>query len=96
MQEYNLDIRHVKDIIIPDALSRVMTLIFMMASETTAQESRNQEVCAWTFLRFSYRFFLLFLSLSLLVYCAFISYFCIGLACSRKQAGLLKKRQRQS
>ena len=29
---------------------------------------RYQEVCAWTFLRFSYRFFHLFLSLSLLIF----------------------------
>ena len=47
------------------------------------------------FLRFSNRFFPLFLSLSLLsyfpLYCAFISYFCFGLACSLKQAGFLKK-----
>ena len=39
-------------------------------------------------------FFPLFLSLSLSsyfpFYCAFISYFCFGLACSLRQAGLLK------
>ena len=81
-----------------------MTLIFIMTSEVTAQGSRYQEVCAWTcfffFLRFSYRFFPPFLSLSLSsyfpFYWAFISYFCFGLAYSLRQAGLLKKRQRQS
>ena len=49
------------------------------------------------FLRFSYRFSLLFLSLSLSsyfpFYWAFISYFCFGLAYSLRQAGLFEKGQ---
>ena len=47
------------------------------------------------FLRFSYRFFPSFLSLSLSPYCpfylTFFSYFCFVLAYSLRQAGLLKK-----
>ena len=74
-----------------------MTLIFIMTSEVTAQMSRYQEVCVWTFLRFSYRFSPLNLSLSIYsyfsFYCAFISYnvvlFWPGF--SLRQAGLLKK-----
>ena len=46
-----------------------MTLIFVMTSEVTAQGSRHQEVCAWTFFAIFlqiFPFFSLFVPLSLL------------------------------
>ena len=82
-----------------------MTLIFIMTLESTAQESRHQEVCGLSCLFFCFvcfdfptDIFPLFLSLSLSsyfpFYCAFISYFCFGLACSRRQAGLSKTKKK--
>ena len=76
-----------------------MILIFIVTSEVTAQGSRYQATGKYArglvFLRFSCRYFHLFLSLSLSsyfpFYLAFISYFCFGLAYSLRQAGLFKK-----
>ena len=77
-----------------------MTLIFIMTSEVTAQGSATKKYArgfgfVLFFLQFSYRSSPSFLSLSLSsyfpFYWAFILYFCFGLACSPRQAGLLKK-----
>ena len=74
-----------------------------MISEVTEQRSCYQEACTWiVFFLCVYNFFaiflqifpsFLFLSLSSYfpLYCAFVSYFGFGLACSPRQAGLLKK-----
>ena len=85
-----------------------MTLIFIIMSKVTAQGSRYQEVCPWTYFFFfggggggggGCDFPTDFPSFSLSsyfpFYCAFISYFCFGLECSLRQAGLLNKRAKR-
>ena len=65
-----------------------------MTSEVMAQGSQYQEVRMWTCFFFYCNFptdFSLFFSSYFHFCCAFISYFLFDLACSLRQAGLLKK-----
>ena len=77
-----------------------MTLIFIIMSEYTAQGSRYQEVCVWTFffLQFSYRFFFsLCLSLFIFLYIAQLYYiFVLALLVHLDKQGFWKKTRSKS